>query len=321
MVGESGRRCGVKRVVNFVHLEDDFPWFHAVKPTPEGPYSTGPIVIIRAAITSRAKSSFSALACLRSRSSRFQDSSSCPLQPLFPSYQDASLFTGSKLLSTAYGFDRHSRSALQVRSATRVAREPTHFFEKRVIRSLRQPQRLKRRPSAKRGLRTSKPPPGLCGAARRKVADDPADRLPLPILLWNPAEQRQSLLRVHPHSLSRSFERCDPLTREGPASNGAGRVPVGEPEPPELVVWHESLDQRKELSLLKPDVCVTQFPRRMQRLPIDDASRHGDVEFASEPLELHVLDACLAQGSRLRLGMPDEKREELFFLTRPVKAG
>jgi hypothetical protein len=41
MVGESGRRCGVKRVVNFVHLEDDFPWFHAVKPTPEGSYSTG----------------------------------------------------------------------------------------------------------------------------------------------------------------------------------------------------------------------------------------------------------------------------------------
>ena len=35
--------------------------------------------------------------------------------------------------------------------------------------------------------------------------------------------------------------------------NGAGRVSVGEPEPSELVVWHEFLDQRKELSLLKPD--------------------------------------------------------------------
>jgi hypothetical protein len=35
--------------------------------------------------------------------------------------------------------------------------------------------------------------------------------------------------------------------------NGAGHVPAGEPEPLELVVWHEFLDQRKELSLLKPD--------------------------------------------------------------------
>jgi len=69
-----------------------------------------------------------------------------------------------------------------------------------------------------------------------------------------------------------------------------------------------------ELSLLKPDVCVKQFPRRMQRLSIDDAGRHGDVEFASEPLELHVLEACLAEGSRLRLDVPEEKREELFFL-------
>ena len=89
---------------------------------------------------------------------------------------------------------------------------------------------------------------------------------------------------------------------------------MGELEPPELVVWHEFLDQRKELSLLKPDVSVKQFSRRIQRLSIDDAGRHGDVEFASEPLELHVLDACLAEGSRLRRDVPEEKREELFFL-------
>ena len=43
-------------------------------------------------------------------------------------------------------------------------------------------------------------------------------------------------------------------------------------------------------------------------------TRHGDVECASEPLELHVLDACLAEGSRLRLDVPEQKREELFFL-------
>jgi small ligand-binding sensory domain FIST len=96
--------------------------------------------------------------------------------------------------------------------------------------------------------------------------------------------------------------------------NGAGRVPVGEPEPPELVVWHEFLDQRKELSLLKPDVCIKQRSRRIKRLSIDDAAHHGDLEFASEPFELHVLDACLAEGSRLRRDVPEEKREELFFL-------
>ena len=50
------------------------------------------------------------------------------------------------------------------------------------------------------------------------------------------------------------------LTPEGRAPNGAGQVSPGEPEPPELVVWHEFLDQRKELSLLKPDVCLKQFP-------------------------------------------------------------
>jgi hypothetical protein len=100
--------------------------------------------------------------------------------------------------------------------------------------------------------------------------------------------------------------------------NGAGRVPVGEPEPPELVVWHEFLDQRKELSLLKPDVCVKQLSRRIQRLSIDDAGRHGDVEFASEPLELRVLDACLAEGTRLGRDVPEEKREELFFLIAKV---
>src|SRR2546422_4596912 len=52
----------------------------------------------------------------------------------------------------------------------------------------------------------------------------------------------------------------------------------------------------------------------MQRLSIDAAGRHGDVECASDPLQLHVLDACLAEESRLRLDVPEEKREELFFL-------
>jgi hypothetical protein len=101
--------------------------------------------------------------------------------------------------------------------------------------------------------------------------------------------------------------------------NGAGRVPAGELEPAELVVWHEFLDQRKELSLLKPDVCVKQFSHRIQRLSIDAAGRHGDVECASEPLELHVLDACLAEGSRLRLDVPEQKWEELFFLIAKVE--
>jgi hypothetical protein len=110
------------------------------------------------------------------------------------------------------------------------------------------------------------------------------------------------------------FNPATRLARDGRAPNDAGQVPVGEPEPPQLVVWHEFLDQRKELSLLKPDVCVKQFPRRSQRLSIDDAGRHGDVEFASEPLELHVLGACLAEGSGRRLDVPEEKREELFFL-------
>src|SRR5207249_3789608 len=39
---------------------------------------------------------------------------------------------------------------------------------------------------------------------------------------------------------------------------------------------------------------------------------------ASEPLELHVLDARLAEGSRLRGYVPEEKREELFFLIAKV---
>ncbi len=103
------------------------------------------------------------------------------------------------------------------------------------------------------------------------------------------------------------------LSREGWAPNGAGRVPVGELEPPELVVGYEFLDQRKELSLLEPDVCVEQHSRRSQRLSIDDAGRHGDFEFASEPLERHMLDANLAEGSRLRRDVPEEKREELFL--------
>jgi hypothetical protein len=51
---------------------------------------------------------------------------------------------------------------------------------------------------------------------------------------------------------------------------------------------------------------------------IDDAGRDGDVEFASEALELQVLDACLAQGSRLRLDVLEEKREELAFLIAKV---
>jgi hypothetical protein len=96
--------------------------------------------------------------------------------------------------------------------------------------------------------------------------------------------------------------------------NGAGHVPAGEPEPPQLVAWDEFLDQRKELSLLKPDVCVKQSPRRMQRLSIDAGGRHGDFECASEPLKLYVLEACLAEESRLRLNVPEQKREELFFL-------
>jgi hypothetical protein len=95
-------------------------------------------------------------------------------------------------------------------------------------------------------------------------------------------------------------------------------VPVGEPQAPELAVWHEFLDQRKELSLLKPDVCIKQLSRRIQRLSIDDAGRHGDLEFASEPLELHVLDACLAEGSRLRRDVLEEKREELVFFIAKV---
>jgi hypothetical protein len=109
------------------------------------------------------------------------------------------------------------------------------------------------------------------------------------------------------------------LARERRLPNGAGHVPAGEPEPAELVVRHEFLDQRKELSLLKPDVCVKQSPRRVQRLSIDAAGRDGNIEFASEPLELHVLDACLAEESRLRLDVPEEKREELFFLIPKVE--
>jgi hypothetical protein len=108
------------------------------------------------------------------------------------------------------------------------------------------------------------------------------------------------------------------LAREGRAPNSAGHVPAGEPEPPELVVWHDLLDQREELSLLKPDVGVKQFSRRSQRLSIGAAGCHGDFEFASEPLELQVLDACLAEGSRLRPDVSEEKREELFFLITQV---
>jgi len=108
------------------------------------------------------------------------------------------------------------------------------------------------------------------------------------------------------------------VAREGQAPNGAGRIPVGEPEPAELIVWHEFLDQRKELSLLEPDVCVKQLSRRSQRLSIDAAGGHSDFEFASEPLELYVFDACLAEESRLRRNVPEEKREEVFFLIAKV---
>jgi hypothetical protein len=55
-----------------------------------------------------------------------------------------------------------------------------------------------------------------------------------------------------------------------------------------------------------------------KRLSINDAGRHGDFECARKTLELHVLDACLAEGSRLRLDVPEEKREELFFLVPKV---
>jgi hypothetical protein len=99
--------------------------------------------------------------------------------------------------------------------------------------------------------------------------------------------------------LGADFQSHQSFSSEGRVPNGAGHVPAGESEPLELVVWHEFLDQRKELSLLKPDVCAKQFPRRMQRLSIDTAGRQGDLECASEPLELHVLDARLAEGSRL----------------------
>ena len=65
-------------------------------------------------------------------------------------------------------------------------------------------------------------------------------------------------------------------------------------------------------------MCIKQRSRRIQRLSIDDAGHHGDLEFASEPFELCVLDACLAEGSRLRRDVPEEKREELFFLIAKV---
>jgi hypothetical protein len=37
-----------------------------------------------------------------------------------------------------------------------------------------------------------------------------------------------------------------------------------------------------------------------------------------EPLGLHVLGACLAQRSRLRRDVPEQKREQLFFLIAKV---
>ena len=65
-------------------------------------------------------------------------------------------------------------------------------------------------------------------------------------------------------------------------------------------------------------MCLKQFCRNIQRLSIDDARPHGDTEFASESLELHVLDARLAQGSRLRPDVPEQKREERIFLNPKV---
>jgi hypothetical protein len=102
--------------------------------------------------------------------------------------------------------------------------------------------------------------------------------------------------------------------------NRAGRFSVGEDQPSEFAVWHEFLDQRKELSLLEPDMCVKQLSRHIQRLSIDDAGRHGDVELASEPFELHMLDACLVEGTRLGRDVPEEKREELLFFIPKVDA-
>src|SRR6266851_5353662 len=93
----------------------------------------------------------------------------------------------------------------------------------------------------------------------------------------------------------------------GGAPNGAGHVPAGEPEPPELVVWHELLDQRKELSLLKPDVCVTSSPpaaSNVSRSRMPAASAMSSLR--ANPPELHVLDACLAEESRLRLDVPQQ---------------
>jgi hypothetical protein len=71
------------------------------------------------------------------------------------------------------------------------------------------------------------------------------------------------------------------------------------------------------LSLLKPDVCVKQVSRGSQRLSIDAAGSHADAEFASEALELHVWTRA-SRGSRLRPDVPDEKREQLFFLIAQV---
>ena len=65
-------------------------------------------------------------------------------------------------------------------------------------------------------------------------------------------------------------------------------------------------------------MCVEQRSRPIQCVSIDAAGRHGDFEFASEPFELHVVDACLAKESRLRRDVPEEKREELFFLIAKV---
>jgi hypothetical protein len=138
--------------------------------------------------------------------------------------------------------------------------------------------------------------------------------------LWtaDPPGAESVVTGARPETRDAPLAEASGLARVGRAPNGAGRVSAGELEPPEFVVWDEFLDQRKELSLLEPDVCVKQFSRRGQRLSIDDAGRHGEAEFASEPLELQVLGACLAEGSRLRPDVPEEQREQLFFLLAQV---
>ena len=100
--------------------------------------------------------------------------------------------------------------------------------------------------------------------------------------------------------------------------NGAGHVPAGEPEPPELVVWHEFLDQRKELPLLKPDVCVKQSPaaRNVSRSTMPAATAMSSLR--ANPSSC----MCWTRAWRTRAGCEWtclRKREELFFLIPKVE--